>query len=134
MPSLRESAEAAASAMDAVAALLASPLDARSLDLPGLPVFVSEYVERGKCYLDRTKSARLWFHPLDVIYVEHENDPNAQLAAIEAYIVARAHRELDALEQNILAGSETLAFVDIIPDTSRFIAALAASVKAGGRP
>lgn len=76
----------------------------REVNLPGLPIVVSEQVERGKCYLDRTASARLWFHPLDVIYVEHEGDPLAQLEAMQAYFVARAHRELAALLERLAGG------------------------------
>ncbi len=90
------------------------------LALPGLPLMVSENVPRDSGFIDRS-TGRIWLHPLAVIYLEHEDDPFARLAAIEAYIVDRAHRQLEQLARKM------------IDDTDRVAATLAAFAAERGR-
>ena len=45
----------------------------------------------------------LRMHPLTAVHFENVGDPFAQLEAIREYVIDRAHRELDELENRIRA-------------------------------
>lgn len=69
-----------------------------------IPIFESEYVSPGQALLSTDPatlgSTTLVLHPLDAIALRYKN-PYERLDAAMAWIVARAHRRLDELEERI---------------------------------
>ena len=83
-------------------------------------------IPRGKARLAPAGALRM--HPLDIIHLTHEGDPITQLHEACTWIATEACTQLDNLEDRYLAEMETIACVDLIPDTTKLATALAASV------
>jgi hypothetical protein len=73
-------------------------------DLAGIPVISNDYATVGRILRfedPRTGRLEIHAHPLDVIAFKHPRDPLARLDEAMAWIVARAHRRLDAAARRL---------------------------------